>query len=186
MKKISLTIALIIPLFIYAQSPDKYEYHNKLIKEACVGGNGNGTFTASVPFMEKVLLTKMTKKSFDKTLPHFVDQGKVGFSYNEKTNDHDVPEYEITYVLLKDGNPTNSFIITIGKEINAPITGINILSVTSLKCDKLIQSALGSGFYFRSSVSNSQKRYYSNDKKNLEIIVTKRRDGGFNFYMFKI
>lgn len=186
MKKILLTVFLLIPFFIYAQSPEKYEYHNKLIKDACVGGNGNGTFTATIPFIEKVLSTRMTKKSFDKTLPHFVDGGKVGFSYNEKTNDHDVPEYEITYVLLKDGNPTISFITTIDKEINAPIIGINILNVTSLKCDKLIQSALGSGFYFRSSVSNSLKRYYSNDKKNLEIIVTKRRDGGFNFYMFKI
>ncbi|SOD19772.1 hypothetical protein [Pedobacter xixiisoli] len=186
MKRILILIICLLPIITKAQDPSKYELHKKIISETCIGGNGNGTFSLDFSSLQKTLIIKTNKKTFDKNLPNFVDEGKVSFSYNEQTKDHDIPQYEITYVLLKNGNPTSSFIISIDKEISAPITGINVLDITSLKCDKLIQSALGSGFYFRSSVSNSLKRYYSNDKKKLEIIVTKRRDGGFNFYIFKI
>lgn len=136
--------------------------------------------------IEKILLTKSNKKSLDKILPSFTDDGEVRFSYNDETKDHDIPSYEITYVLLKNGNPTESFIVTINKDINNAISGINILNIPSLKCDNLIQSLLQSGYIFHSSISNYQKKYYSDMKRNLEVTVARRRNGGFNFNISKL
>lgn len=186
MKKLLIFLILSLPILLKAQNPEKFDLHRKIAREACVGGKGNATFRPSLSMMEKVLLNKMSKKSLDKTLPQFTDEGNVTFSYNDATKDHDIPSYEITYVLLKNGNPTESFIITIEKDINNAISGINLLNIPSLKCDKLIQSLLQSGYMFRSSISNYQKKYYSDKKRNLEVTVARRRYGGFNFNISKL
>lgn len=186
MKKLLILLALLFPIAIKAQNPEKFDQHRKIAREACVGGKGNGTFKTSLSSLEKVLLGKMTKKSLDKTLPQFTDEGNVTFSYNDITKDHDIPNYEISYVLLKNGNPTENLVVTIDKNINSIIREITILDISNLKCDKLIQSLLQSGYMFRSSISNYQTKYYSDKKRGLEVIISRRVYGGFNFRIFKI
>ncbi len=180
-----LAIFLILPSIAKSQGPSKYEYHRKIIDSVCVGGKGNNTFIIGLTNFEKILLTKTTRKGLEKVLPAFSNEGKVSFSYNDQTKDHDMPNYEIHYGFLKNGVPDGGVMVTVKNDINNPITALNVLKVSSLKTDQLIQAMKTSGYLFRESISKPSKKYFQNDKKGFFVIISSRADGSFNFSITK-
>lgn len=175
--------------FVFGQTPANFEINNKILKDACTGGSsGKGTFKTDLNSLEYILTSKMNKKSLDKTLPHFVDDPlRVTFSYNDETKDHDLPNYEISYVILKKGKIDKTFIAVISMNINNPIQSIMLLGVSSLEADQVIQAAKNNGYLTRETRNSILNKYYSDKKRKLYLEVAARSDGqGFNITISKL
>lgn len=190
LKYIALIVFLCVStLYTFGQSLSKYEIHNQILKENCSGGDiGNGTFNNRLNSLEQILITGISKKNFDKTLPHFVDDPlRVTFSYNEETKEHDVPDYEINYTLLKNGQIDKSFIITIKRNIENPISKIHLQHITGLESDRYIDELKKKGYLYRESRSGIVSKHYFNKSKNIYVTITRRMDGsGFNMELSKL
>lgn len=187
------TIALVslmcfLTTLSFGQNPEYFEKHNKILKERCTGGSiGNGTFNTRLTYLEQILMSKMTKKALDKTLPHFVDEpSRVTFSYNETTKEHDLPNYEIHYTLLKNGQIDKSLGITIKNSIDGAISMIYLLDINSLSADNYIDGLKKRGYIFRETLSNHSMKKYWNKSKNIYATISRRVDGGFNLTLLKL
>lgn len=183
MKKLFIWFLLLSPITSLGQSPSLYEMHNNILKNSCSGGNkGSSTFRTSLSSLEKILVTKSTKKTFDSSLPQFIDEPlRVTFSYNDETKEHDLPNYEIKYVLLKAGQIDKSLIVIIDKDIKNPIQSINLLGVPSIQADQIIQEAKNKGYLIRETRNTIYNKYYTDKKRKLYLSIQARNDGqGYN------
>lgn len=186
-KFIALASLLCLVTLLFGQDPSTFEAHKKILKDRCTGGStGNGTFNTRLSSLEQILLSKTTKKTFDKTLPHFVDEGTVTFSYNEATKKHDLPNYEIHYTLLKNGQIDKSLGITISNSIDGYVSMIYLYNINSLSADTYIDELKKRGYIFRESLSNRSTKKYFNKSKNIHATISRRMDGGFNLELLKI
>ena len=188
MKTLLIWFMLLSPILTLGQSSILFEKHNGILKTACSGGNkGNSTFKTTLGNFEKILLSKSTKKTFENTLPQFIDEPlRVTFSYNEETSNHDLPNYEIKYVLLKAGQIDKSLIVVIGQNIENPIQSINLLRVSSTLADQMIQDAKNKGYLTRESRNTIFNKYYTDKKRKLYLSIQARNDGeGYNIQISK-
>ena len=69
-------------------------------------GNGDGSFSLSIQYLQKIPDQKITNLEQDMLSWSYNERKSAGYSWNDETQDHDIPSYSITYSFSYDGEYT--------------------------------------------------------------------------------
>jgi len=168
----------LVPIKAFTQVDSLWNYHRKLADNYCEGGQGNGSFRITLPQLEQVFSAKYTIKSLLKLLPKHSCESTIAFNYNEKTKEHDVPQYEFKYPYL---NPVgSSVIVTVNEKLTNNISTLTVNNIPGITYDTLLNQLPKSGYLYRASISNRSKRYYVNKAKSLMIVLMENSYGTYS------
>jgi hypothetical protein len=161
-----LTALLTMSLQSFSQMTDTlFRYYGKKIEKFDnTSGEGNSTFSKTLTCFEKLIKGNLTKTKFEAFLPSWqiVETG-VSLGYNEETEEHDLPEYSITYLLVMNGYMVYVE-IEMEKSPEAILNSINVSGLNSYEYDKLKDSLQRTGYLYRSNF-----KYYVNESKKIYI-----------------
>lgn len=142
-------------------------------------GKGNNTFVVTLSNLERIILPGISLKTFESSLPEWSSEksnNSVSYSFNEKTKEHDIPNYKLVYTFYFK-NKYYTCKAEISNLITQKIKHFEVSTVLNGEEIAKFKTALSRNYYLNENLTDIFRHPTYNNKNNNVFIIFKRDFG---------